>query len=94
MGQYKSKSARGDLPAGAQANGAPAAKPKKANKKLTPDDLEELESKTYCRSCWTGTAVILCFDLSYFLAHNFFKSELKMVSTRFGMILYFAYNTV
>lgn len=47
MGQHKSKSARGD----SELNGLNGThKPKKANKKLTDDELNELESKTYCES--------------------------------------------
>jgi hypothetical protein len=45
MGQHKSKSARsGEL--NGQTNGTH--KPKKANKKLLEEELNELESKTYC----------------------------------------------
>lgn len=47
MGQHKSKSAHGSL--NSQANGTH--KPKKANKKLSEEDLDELEIKTYCGFC-------------------------------------------
>jgi hypothetical protein len=47
MGQNKSKSARS---AGSDLNGQVNGnrKQKKANKKLLPEELDELETKTYC----------------------------------------------